>query len=203
MIRRIVALSLIVALFSSNASAAGADQASVYIDKLAGQALSAISNPKLSKDVKQKTLEKIFADNIDFAWVGKFVMGRFWKQATPEQQKNYLATYQNFLIANYTSRFTEYTSGSYKITGAKEAEEKGEYTVGMEILSDNKNEPPVVIDYKIRRGASGFKVFDIVVEGVSLINTQRSEFTAVLSKQGVEELIAMLASKASATSLKK
>lgn len=189
-------LSLMVLLAPSVAVAgadAKADKASAYIEALGHKALNALADKKLDKDAKQKTLESIFRDNVDFPWVARFVSARFWRTATPEQQKRFVQAYQNFLIKHYTSRFTEYTSGSFKITSSSEIGEN-EYQVGMEILSGS-GEPPILIDYKTRKEKAGYKVFDIIVEGVSLITTQRSEFTSVLNSKGMDGLTEMLEAK--------
>ena len=165
-----------------------------YIQSLGDRALSAISDKKLSKEKKQETLETLFKSNLDFDWVAKFVMGRSWREATDDQRARYVAVYKNFLTKNYTSRFSEYTSGSFKITGAKELE-KGESLVSMAIAGNEKGAQPVLIDYKIRKVGGGFKVYDIIVEGVSMITSQRSEFAAVINKSGIDGLIAQLGSK--------
>lgn len=169
-------------------------EASKYVEKIGSQALATISNAGLSKSQKQSKLDKMFSDNVDIAWVGRFVMGRFWKQATDAQKAKYLREYEKFLIKHYTSRFTDYTSGSFTITGSRQDNE-GEYTVGMEIVGNNKSEPPVMVDYRVRAGNGTFKIFDIIVEGVSLITTQRSEFAAVIGKHNIDYLIAQLANK--------
>ncbi len=168
--------------------------AAKYIESLGNQALSTISDKNLSKDKKQATLEKLFKENLDFDWVAKFVMGRFWREATDDQKKRYVAAYTDFLTKNYTSRFSEYSSGSFKITNARDLE-KGEAVVSMAIAGNEKDAQPVLIDYKIRKSGGGFKVFDIIVEGVSLITSQRSEFSAVINKNGIDGLISQLATK--------
>ncbi len=196
---RALALSLLI-LFSAqtamatNAPKNDADKAGAYIESLGHKALDVISKKDAAKETKQQTLENIFKDNVDFPWVGRFVMGRFWRPATPEQQTRYLAAYQTFLIKHYTSRFTEYTSGSFKITGSSEGE-PNEYTVNMQIIANDASEPPILIDYKVRKDKTSFKVFDIIVEGVSLITTQRSEFSSVLNSKGVDGLTSMLEAK--------
>ncbi len=195
---RAFALSLLMIFSAQSALAAApkndAAKASAYIESLGHQALDTISKKDATKEAKQQTLETLFKDNVDFAWVGRFVMGRFWRTATPEQQTRYLAAYQTFLIKHYTSRFTEYTSGSFKITGSSEVE-PSEYTVNMQIIANNASEPPILIDYKVRKDKANFKVFDIIVEGVSLITTQRSEFSSVLNSKGVDGLTSMLEAK--------
>lgn len=189
--------SLLVVLFSltsHNASAAPADKASEFITALGNDAIAIMSNKALSKEAKQTKIEAIFAENVDFEWVAKFAMGRFWRQATDEQKKRYVEAYKNFLIKHYTARFSDYTSGSFKVLNAKETS-KGEFVIGMEIMSDEKNATPVLIDYKLRTDKNSFKVFDIIVEGVSMITTQRSEFASVLNKNGIDGLISQLQNK--------
>ena len=181
-------------LLMQPAYASQADKAGAYISDLGNKAIAVMSNKALDKAAKQSSLEVLFADNIDFAWVGRFVMGRSWNQATPEQKASYLEAYKNFLTKHYTARFSDYTSGSFKVLSAKQTD-SDEFLVSMEIKSDEANAAPVAIDYKIRTAAKGFKVYDIIVEGVSMITTQRSEFGSVLNQSGIDGLISRLQSK--------
>jgi phospholipid transport system substrate-binding protein len=176
------------------AFASSKETASKYVEKLGDTALATISNKSFSKDQKQAKLDALFSDNVDFNWVGRFVMGRYWRQATDAQKARYLKEYKKFLIVHYTSRFTDYTSGSFKITSAQE-DGDGEYTVGMQITSNDKGAEPVLVDYRVRAEGNGFKIFDVIVEGVSLITTQRSEFASVLNDKGIDHLIEQLAAK--------
>lgn len=187
-------LAALIVLFSANAAFAGSEAAAgKYIDSVGTKALTTISDTSIPAEKKRATLEKLFQDNLDFDWVGKFVMGRFWREATPDQKTRYLNAYRNFLTKHYTARFSEYTSGNFKVTGSKDLG-KDESLVSMEIIS-GANEPPILIDYKVRKTGGGFKVFDIVVEGVSLLTTQRAEFNAVINKNGIDGLIAQLEAK--------
>lgn len=171
-----------------------ADDAKAYVNKVATEALAVIET-KTDKDAKKKKLEKLFADSVDLEWVGKFVMGRYWRQATDDQKKRYTQEYQRFILHHYTSRFTEYTSGSFEITGATD-NGNNEYTVNMSMQDKSKKgEPPVFVDYRVRKNGSSFKIFDVIVEGVSMINTQRSEFASVLGKHDIEHLISQLSKK--------
>ena len=179
--------------FAANAERANSPAAK-YIETLGTKALAIIQDNALNKEKKQETLSALFQENVDFDWVGKFVMGRFWRQATDDQKSRYITNYRKFLTKNYTSRFTEYTSGGFKVTDAKDIG-KGEYVVSMEIQSDKKSEAAVLVDYKVRRAGGSFRVFDIIVEGVSMITTQRAEFGSVLNQKGIDSLIEQLAVK--------
>jgi len=177
------------------ASAGSGAAATKYVESLGNQAIGIIANAKLNKQQKQTKLEKIFSDNVDIPWVGRFVMGRFWKQATPEQQKNYLREYEKFIITHYASRFAEYSGGKFNVTNTK-IDSPDEYTVSMQMLSNEKNAEPVLVDYRVRASGGSYKVFDVIVEGVSMITTQRSEFGAVLNDKGIDYLTTQLANKA-------
>jgi phospholipid transport system substrate-binding protein len=188
------AFTLLIAVASTPVSAAQASAAAAYVEKLGNDVLTTISDKSIPQEKKLGLIEGMFRSNVDFDWVGKFVMGRFWREATDDQKKRYLEAYRNFLTKHYTARFSEYTSGSFKITSAKELE-KGDSEVSMEIMSGAAGDPPVVIDYKIRKVGGNYKVYDITVEGVSLITTQRQEFGSVLNDKGIEGLISSLNSK--------
>lgn len=189
---------LVACIFSTNAAMAGkaigASPASAYIQQVGDVALGTISNKSVSATEKQATLEKLFQANLDFEFVGKFVLGRHWKTATAEQRASYMDAYKEFLTNHYTTRFSEYTSGSFKVTGEHPGLEDST-VVSMEIISGQSGSPPVLIDYHVHKTNGGMKVFDIVVEGVSLLTTQRSEFNAVINKNGMDGLITRLQAK--------
>src|SRR3982750_1796589 len=106
---RFATACVLASLFVASAQAAPADNATSYITGLAEKALSTIKDDKLAKEKKTVQLEDLFATNVDMEWVGRFVMGRFWRQATDAQKKEYLTAYQSFLVSSYASRFAEYT----------------------------------------------------------------------------------------------
>lgn len=192
--RRLTLLPLLVVLlaFPGMARASRADEARDYVDAISIQVLS-VMRAEVRKETKQAKLESIFAGTVDVPWVARFVLGRHWRLATPEQRERYLREYQGFLVSHYASRFTRYSGGSYKILDATEDEE-GKVTVAMEIRTpEDRN---VTVEYRLHTTADGsFKVFDVVVEGVSLITTQRSEFASVLGNNGLDYLIDQLANR--------
>ena len=168
------------------AQAATAKDVEVFVSTLGNKVLNLLKDKSVSDTIKDQQLKSIFRENVDTDWIGQFVLGKFWREAKPEQQKRYLALYRDFLIESYTGRFKEYTGESFKITGSRD-EGNNKFLLNTEIVRPNN--PSVIVDYKVKTNGSSFKVYDIVVEGVSLITTQRSEFTSVVSKNGIEALI--------------
>lgn len=188
---RILALMLVVAM-PVPALADSADAARSMIDDVGKKTLEVINNGG-GKAQKQAALEKLLSSSVDIPWVGRFVMGRYWREATPEQRTRYLREYNSFLLSNYAGRFAEYTGASYKITGAR-AEEGGKYAVNMELMTPDKQ--IVMVNYRLHKSKDGkLQIFDVIVEGVSLITTQRSEFASILGNQGIDYLIGKLSDK--------
>lgn len=193
----VIGMSLVFSPLVNTASAATTETASKYIEDLGNHAIETLSNKALNKDVKQKKIEQLFRDNVDINWIGKFVLGRFWRQATDDQKKRYLKEYETFLVRHYATRFTDYTSGSFTINSSRD-DGDDEFTVSMQIKSGEAGGEPILVDYRVRVDSThkgGFAVFDIIVEGVSMITTQRSEFSSVISNKGMDYLITQLANK--------
>jgi len=187
----LVAVSLTLGFTQS--SAASVESAGKYVESLGNKAVSIIASDKLSKSQKQKKLEKVFSSNVDIPWVGRFVMGRYWRKATAKQKKDYIKAYEDFIVSHYASRFAEYSGGKFNILETR-AGSDDEFTVSMEMLNDTSDEP-IYVDYRVRDEKGRFKIFDVIVEGVSMITTQRSEFGAVISNKDIDTLISKLANK--------
>lgn len=195
MTSRLLALAIVFAFaipFTAQADNAGA--AKTYVEKVANNAL-AIIEAKADKTARQQKLERLFAENVNIPWVAKFVMGRHWRDATDAQKKRYLQEYERFVLHHYASRFTDYTSGSFSITGVRD-DGDGEFTVNMSLKdAANSNSEPVYVNYRVRKEGGKFHIFDVIVEGVSMITTQRSEFSSVIARRGTDYLIEQLANK--------
>jgi len=194
-VRKLTSLFLLLAVALApvpSSAAASVAAAREMMDAIGKQALAVIKSEG-SKKQKQTKLEKIFSGNVDIEWVGRFVLGLHWRTATPEQRKRYLKEYEGFLVSHYAGRFAEYTGGSYTILSAVE-DEPGQFIVSMKMLSPDNQE--VLVDYRLHNTGTGkLQIFDVVVEGVSLITTQRSEFASVVDGKGLDYLTAQLAKR--------
>jgi len=169
------------------------EDAGAFANELGHKALAVITNKSSSKEEVRSKLETLFEQNVDIDWIGKFVLGRYWRDATDEQKEKYLANYKTFLISHYTSNFSEFSNVNFQVTKTV-PEERGGYTVTMRIKRPNAED--LVVDYTIRKKeGDGLRVYDIVVEGVSMITTQRSEFASVASQKGIDYLIDQLAER--------
>lgn len=179
--------------FALPAQATDAEGAKAYASSIGDKVLAVMNDEALQNSQKLAQLEDLFVDVVDVDWVGRFVLGKHWRTATEPQREAYLDAYRDFLIKHYTSRFAEYSGETFTIDDA-ETRRKGEYMVRMNIQRP-RGQAPVIVDYMLRENGDSFKVFDIIVEGVSLISTQRSEFDAAAARNGVDKLTEMLKNK--------
>lgn len=185
---------LVLVMISLLPGAARADEATDFIDNIGKQVVKVLGDKSASDATRQAKLEGLFRKSVDVDWIGKFVLGKYWRTASEMQQKRYLDNYGGFLIKSYTSKFKEYTgSETYKIVSSKKDDE-GRHIVTMELV--RPGQASVLVDYKLRKEGKKLRVFDIVVEGVSLLTTQRSEFASVVSRKGLDYLIDQLQKRA-------
>lgn len=164
-------------------------EAKAYVDSVSDRVLTIIANEKLGHSEKQQKLISLFEQTVDTKWIGRFVLGRYYNTATPAQKKSYDDVYRDFLIRSYVPRFKEYKGEKIEL-GEVRKDGKNEYVVKTNIVAEN--EPAIRVDYRVRETGGSFRVVDIISEGVSLINTQRSEFGSVVSREGMDYLIEQL-----------
>jgi phospholipid transport system substrate-binding protein len=189
-------LFLSVSVFSGKAFAQGTEDARNFVDNIGKQVLSII-NSQDSENNKQARLQEMFSQNVDIPWMAHFVMANGWRKATEEQRNRYLDAYKRYMLARYTSNFKDYTGSKYVITDSRETED-GKYTVTMKIKSPEQGQVETVAGYRLINENGQFKIIDIIIEGVSLITTQRSEFFSVYNQKGIDGLINSIEDKTSA-----
>jgi phospholipid transport system substrate-binding protein len=190
LIRYIIILTLFISPLTSNANAT---EAQTFVRQVSDQALGLIKTKNVPEEQKEERLQRLFTKSVDTKWIAKFVLGRYWRDATSAQKEEYLKLHKQFLVNSYVPKFKEYTN--QKIAFKKYYDEgDNEYLVETEIVQPNG--PAIKVDYKVRKTADGeYKIFDIIAEGVSFITTQRSEFSSILSRKGIDDLIKKLRAK--------
>ncbi|MDE3059564.1 MAG: ABC transporter substrate-binding protein [Pseudomonadota bacterium] len=195
--RALLMLVILWLIAPPNAMAATEQDARQFVDSLGKQVLASINTQGLGEEEKQQRLRQMFVQYVDIPWMGRFVLGRYWQRATPDQQKRYMDAYQQYLLARYTSNFADYSGSKYTITDVQ-ADGDGRFNVHMDIATPHQQQNTEA-GYHLQATDNGqFKIRDIIIEGVSLIATQRSEFASVAQQQGVDGLIQDLINKSQA-----
>jgi phospholipid transport system substrate-binding protein len=178
--------------FTTTANAT-ASKAQNFIQEVSQEAISLIKNNSDNEIMKEQQLSKLFVESVDTKWIAQFAMGNHWKSASQAQKEVYINLHKKFLINSYVPKFRSYTNQKVVFKNFYE-EGKLEYLIETEIVhGDDKR---ISVDYRVRKNADGqYRIYDVVAEGISLIGTQRSEFSSIISKKGVDYLIKKLKAK--------
>ena len=189
---RFLAVVLVCAAVNvSTAQAKGTspDEASKFLDTLATQALNVLRAKELTLEQREAQVRGLLAENFDLPRIGRFVLGKSWRSASGEQQKEYQRLFGQFVTQTYAKRLGGYTGEAFKIVKAHSYGKKDALVV-TEIARPSG--PPLKAGWRVRNGSGGLKILDVLVEGVSMAATQRSEFQSVIKGHGVDGLIEML-----------
>lgn len=128
----------------------------------------------------------------DFERITALAMGRNWRQATPEQQKQLVEQFRQLLVRTYSGALAQYRDQSMDYKPLRADPNATEVTVKTEVV--RQGQAPVPIDYSMAKG-SGWKVYDVIVGGVSLVTNYRDEFNEQIKSGGVDGLIKTLQAK--------
>jgi phospholipid transport system substrate-binding protein len=172
---------------------ASQESARAFITQL-GKETVAVLQQKDAPPQKAAKVEDILRRGFDFPTIGRFVLGRYWNSATPQQRDEYIKVFTDFVAKSYSRRLAEEAAvNGFNINNIRDLGE-GDFLVQTAITRPSA--APLNYEWRVRDGSGGTKIVDVVVEGVSLLVTQRSDFTAVASQNGVDGLIASLREKA-------
>jgi phospholipid transport system substrate-binding protein len=187
--RHFLTIAAILALRPLSVHAQSTDKATAFV-KMTGDRLVAVVNGPGSASSKRTAMTQIINSDVDVDGIGRFCLGRFWKQASPEQQKQYLTLFHEVLVTNITSKLGEYQGVTFAMGRSKPQDE--EAVVSTTVVRPNN--APTAVDWIIATPATLPRIIDVVAEGTSLRLTQRQDYASYLShnNNNIDALIAAM-----------
>jgi phospholipid transport system substrate-binding protein len=155
------------------------------------------SDKKLQAGDKQKALqlaEEKVLPHIDFKEAVHLAMGRSWSQASPEQREQLTKAFRTMLVRIYSNAIERYQGQTMKVMPVRMQPGATEVVVRNQYLSPGQ--PPTPVEYSMHKTPEGWKIYDIAVEGVSLVLTYRAEFENITRTSGIDGLIKRMQQKA-------
>ncbi len=159
--------------------------------------MDVLSTIKADKDVQSGDVRKIinFVDTmimpkVNFLRMTASAVGRSWRQATPEQQKRLQEEFKNLLVRTYAGALSQVQDQTINVKPLRAQAGDNEVIVRTEILGRGE---PIQLDYRMEKTAGGWKIYDLNVLGVWLVETYRTQFAQEISARGIDGLIATLA----------
>jgi phospholipid transport system substrate-binding protein len=150
--------------------------------------IQAGSRAKLIGLIEEKVLP-----HFDFASMTALALGQNWNKATPEQKKKLIEEFKTLLVRTYASAIGAFSNQKFDFRPLRAKATDTDVTVSVRVLQPGAQ--PVPIDYSMEKTASGWKVYDVMVGGVSLVANYRTEFSNAVRASGIDGLIKNLQSK--------
>ena len=171
---------------SSALSQNSLDAPGAFVKQLGDRTIEVLSNESYSPEDRMKHYRELLRDGFAVNTIARFALGRYWRRATPEVREEYLALFQEFVLDIYSKRLNGFSGETFAVLKSQTVNES-DTMVSTEISSVDS--PPIRVDYRVRSQEGTLKIVDVLVEGISLIVTQRSEFASVISRDGLVGLM--------------
>ena len=169
-------------------------KAEAFMSDIGNHVINLLTDKTISTQERTKQFRTILDTKFNVKSIAKFVLGRYWKQATKEEQEKFIALFESTTAATYATRFQDYTSEKLEILGSR-LEKDGGVTVLSRIVREDGD--PITMNWKLFKKKGEIRIYDIHLEGISMGITQRSEFASVIQKGGghINALLNALATK--------
>jgi phospholipid transport system substrate-binding protein len=153
-----------------------------FVQDLGDRVIKIISNKQLSTEQRDAEFNHVLGDSFDLNTIGRFVIGRAWNTATPDQQNEYMASFKALMIRNYGNRMTLVTGEGFQVIGTRPESDLD--TVVSSQITHPDGSQATSIDWRVRQKDSKIGIIDVVVQGISLSVTQRQEYAAIIQNNG-------------------
>jgi phospholipid transport system substrate-binding protein len=188
---------ILLSVFLFAAPALAQDSPDQLVQKVTEEVLATIKSDKqLQAGDKQKALklaEENVLPHIDFEEATRLAVGRAWSQASPEQRKTLVTEFRKMLVRTYSNAIEGYQGQTMKVLPSRGKQGGDDATVRAQFIRAGGQ--PLPLEFQTRKTEKGWKIYDISVEGVSLVLTYRSEFDTVTKQGGIDALIKRLTEK--------
>ena len=173
---------------------AGNDPGS-YVMEMTTEAINTLTDNSTSQNEKESQFGKLFDKNFDVPSISRFVLGKYWKQASLDQKKKFIKAFRNYVVKTYSSRFNEYSGEQLTLLNFENESNPKIFIVHTGL--EREDATMIMVDWRIGKKKDRFVILDIIIEGISLAITQRSEFVSVIDQNegSIDKLISLLKEK--------
>lgn len=162
------------------------DEVRIFVDDIGNKIIS-IANDKSLPDVKRKDkIISVVDSAIDADWIARFVLAKNYKEATDSQKEKFTKLYRQFMINTYGPKFKNYNGRKFDVREV--TKQNIFYLAKSEFLPHDSN-TIINVDFRVKEKGGKLVILDFIAEGVSLIETQRSEFNSAIAKDGMDKFL--------------
>lgn len=186
LLRRPLFLLVLVAslgLAAATGRAAPTTDAAAFVSDLLGKALQSLADKGLSDEQRAQQFRTMLDTKFDMPRISRFVLGPYWREASDQDKQQFQKLFEDYVVRSYSRSFSEYSGEQMKVTGSRPESETSTLVQSQVV---RQNGPPAKVDWRVRKDKedNNFKIVDVDVEGVSMVLTQREEFSSVIQRSG-------------------
>ena len=172
--------------------------AAAFMNQLWDRAVEVL-NKKSDPALRQERFRQLFHADFDCPGIARFVLGRYWRDASEEEQRDFVRLFEEYVVFVYTARLSNFGGQDFKVRGSRS--DGDGVMVSTDVFSPGGSSP-LKIDWRLVSDNGTYKINDVIVEGVSMLVTQRSEFASIVQRNGgqVRGLLAMMREKTASAS---
>jgi len=183
-------IALIIFTFLTNSalaqSANVSDDVVRFIDQLGNKIISIAAEKQTSESTKKQKIIAEIDRVIDTDWIGHYVLAKNYKDANEAQRTRFMELYRQFMINTYGPKFKNYNGKKFDVISVDK--QGGFYVAKCEFLPKDSN-VAINVQFRVKDRNGKLAVLDFVTEGISLIETQRSEFNSAISEKGIDQFM--------------
>ena len=193
-----ILMALALGLLSVPALATHADDSATrLVQRTADQMLDALKhrrgelerNPQLINQL----VDNILAPHFDFEMITRAAVGRDWNKASPAQQRALTSAFREMLIRTYSKALLKYSDEDIVYESSRPGTHSDTVVVSTQVRAPGSS--PIPMDYRLHKKSGSWKVYDVIIENVSLISNYRGQFRATIARSGIDGLIDELETK--------
>ena len=146
-------------------------------------------------------VDKYLLPHFDTEYAARLVLAKYWRTATDDQKKRFIDAFYHSLLSNYGSALAEFTSDKLKVFPTNVSPTEDHATVRTEVKRDNGDR--IAVNYELRKEPTGWKAYDVNIDGISYVKSYREDFGTQIDQKGIESVITRLQKGEKPDSIKK
>ncbi len=194
---RLVCLVVAAIVAGSAAAVAGSPEgaASTFVRDLGDRAIGMLGSADTSLAKREAKLRALLRSRFDMRVMGRFALGRYWRRASAEQRRDYLDLFGEYVVSTYSAMLGGYAGETLTIVSETPLSNKIDVLVNTRITRPSG--PPVKATWRVRARDDDYRIIDVMIEGVSMVVTQRQQFSSVVQRHGLDGLLETLRARTS------
>jgi phospholipid transport system substrate-binding protein len=177
-LKKILILTSFVLIFFSNIEKVYSIEPDIFVQSTVNRAAKTLGG-SLTKEERVEKLKEIASETVDIRGIGYYTLGAYRKNINDEVIKKYEILFEQYFLKSFASRLAEYSNPEIEVVSKKKLDEN--YTMVSSILVSTEQRPEVKIDWRIyTKDPENPKIRDLIIEGLSLVRTQREEFSSII-----------------------